>query len=172
MLSLIGDKYTRRVYSTLGTEQEFFLIDSDLVSKRPDLMMAGRSLIGNAPPKHQQLEDHYFGKMPTRVLAVIAETEMELYTLGVPVKTRHNEVAPCQFEMAPIFEEAVVAVDHNLLLMDVLEQVAAKHNMTVLFHEKPFKGMNGSGKHCNWSISTDLGDNLLESWFLNKFDGA
>ncbi|KAI8836565.1 glutamine synthetase type III N terminal-domain-containing protein [Chytridium lagenaria] len=153
---------TKRVYTTLGTEQEFFLIDRAIYNLRPDLKITGRTLIGNPPPKHQQLEDHYFGQIPSRVIAAIAEAEYELLRVGVPIKTRHNEVAPNQFEVAPIFEEASVAVDHNLLTMDVLHQVAHRHKLKVLFHEKPFKGVNGSGKHCNWSMSTDSGDNLLE----------
>ena len=134
LLNLLGDKTTKRVYSTLGTEQEFFLIDRGLYNLRPDLKISGRTLIGTVPPKHQQLEDHYFGQIPSRVLAAICETELELYKLGVPVKTRHNEVAPNQFEMAPIFEEAVVAVDHNLLVMDTLHQVAHRHKLKVIFH--------------------------------------
>ncbi|KAI8907956.1 glutamine synthetase type III N terminal-domain-containing protein [Gorgonomyces haynaldii] len=162
LLNLLGDKETKRVYSTLGTEQEFFLIDRSIYNLRPDLKIAGRTLVGTVPPKHQQLEDHYFGQIPSRVLACLSETELELYKLGCPVKTRHNEVAPNQFEMAPIFEEASVAVDHNLVLMETLHQVAHRHKLKVLFHEKPFKGVNGSGKHCNWSMSTDAGDNLLE----------
>ena len=129
---------------------------------RPDLKITGRTLLGNVPPKHQQLDDHYFGQIPSRVLATLSEVELELYKLGVPVKTRHNEVAPNQFEMAPIFEGASVAVDHNLILMETLHQVAHKHKLKVLYHEKPFKGVNGSGKHCNWSLSTDGGDNLLD----------
>ncbi|KAJ3015413.1 hypothetical protein HKX48_004600 [Thoreauomyces humboldtii] len=162
LLNLLGDKDTKRVYATLGTEQEFFLIDRSLYNLRPDLKITGRTLVGTVPPKHQQLEDHYFGQIPSRVLACISEAELELYKLGVPVKTRHNEVAPNQFEIAPIFEEASVAVDHNLVLMETLHQVAHRHKLKVLFHEKPFKGVNGSGKHCNWSLSTDGGDNLLE----------
>ncbi|KAF7722376.1 hypothetical protein EC973_003186 [Apophysomyces ossiformis] len=150
------------VYTTLGTEQEYFLIDRALYTLRPDLKITGRTLIGGLPPRHQQLEDHYFGKMPTRVLAAISECELELAKLGVPVKTRHNEVAPAQFEIAPIFEEAMLSVDHNLLTMDVLHRVAHRHKLKVLFHEKPFRGVNGSGKHCNWSMSTDRGDNLLD----------
>jgi glutamine synthetase len=138
------------------------LIDRGLYSLRPDLKITGRTLLGGLPPRHQQLEDHYFGKIPTRILAAMSECEMELYKLGVPVKTRHNEVAPAQFELAPIFEEAMIAVDHNLLTMDVLHRVAHRHKLKVLFHEKPFKGVNGSGKHCNWSMSTDTGENLLE----------
>ncbi|KAJ3056605.1 hypothetical protein HK097_005768 [Rhizophlyctis rosea] len=162
LLQVLGDRETKRVYATLGTEQEFFLIDRGIYNLRPDLKITGRTLIGTVPPKHQQLEDHYFGQMPSRVLAAIAEAELELYKLGVPIKTRHNEVAPAQFEMAPIFEEASVAVDHNLLTMETLHQVAHRHNLKVLFHEKPFAGVNGSGKHCNWSMSTDQGDNLLD----------
>ncbi|KAJ3036436.1 hypothetical protein HDV00_002718 [Rhizophlyctis rosea] len=162
LLQVLGDRETKRVYATLGTEQEFFLIDRGIYNLRPDLKITGRTLIGTVPPKHQQLEDHYFGQMPSRVLAAISEAELELYKLGVPIKTRHNEVAPAQFEMAPIFEEASVAVDHNLLTMETLHQVAHRHNLKVLFHEKPFAGVNGSGKHCNWSMSTDQGDNLLD----------
>ncbi|KAI8901361.1 hypothetical protein BC833DRAFT_577878 [Globomyces pollinis-pini] len=162
LLNLLGDKETKHVFSTLGTEQEFFLIDRAIYNLRPDLKISGRTLLGNVPPKHQQLDDHYFGQIPSRVLATLSETELELYKLGVPVKTRHNEVAPNQFEMAPIFEAASVAVDHNLLLMETLHQVAHRHKLKVLYHEKPFKGVNGSGKHCNWSMSTDSGENLLE----------
>ncbi|KNE63212.1 hypothetical protein AMAG_08360 [Allomyces macrogynus ATCC 38327] len=161
LLRLLGENVTR-VFTTLGTEQEYFLIDRALYALRPDLKLTGRTLLGAVPPKHQQLEDHYFGKIPSRVLATMSEAELELMQLGVPVKTRHNEVAPGQFELAPIFEEATVAVDHNLLVMDVLHQVAHRHKLKVLFHEKPFRGINGSGKHCNWSMSTDQGDNLLD----------
>ncbi|KAF9165523.1 hypothetical protein DFQ26_009840 [Actinomortierella ambigua] len=153
---------TAHVYTTLGTEQEYFLIDRSLYVLRPDLKITGRTLIGALPAKHQQMEDHYFGHIPSRVLATMSETELELLKLGVPVKTRHNEVAPQQFELAPIFEEASIAVDHNLLTMEVLSKVAHRNNLKVLFHEKPFKGVNGSGKHCNWSLSTDRGDNLLD----------
>ena len=162
LLHSIGDTKVKRVYATLGTEQEFFLVDHNLYSQRPDLKHCGRTLIGAVPPKHQQLEDHYFGSMPSRVLATISEAELELWKLGVPLKTRHNEVAPHQFEVAPIFEEATVAVDHNLLTMQVLHRVAHRHGLKALFHEKPFAGVNGSGKHCNWSLSTDDGRNLLE----------
>jgi len=162
LLHLIGNTDTKRVFTTLGVEQEFFLVDRGLCTLRPDLKICGRTLVGSVPPKHQQLEDHYFGKMPTRVLATISEAEIELFKLGVPMKTRHNEVAPGQFEMAPIFEEAALAVDHNLLTMEVLHRVAHRHKLKVLFHEKPFKGVNGSGKHCNWSISTDTGENILD----------
>lgn len=150
------------MYTTLGTEQEYFLIDRGLYTLRPDLKITGRTLLGGLPPRHQQLEDHYFGKIPTRVLSAISECELELAKLGVPIKTRHNEVAPAQFEVAPIFEEAMLAVDHNLLTMDVIHRVAHRHKLKVLFHEKPFRGVNGSGKHCNWSMSTDRGDNLLD----------
>ncbi|KAG0347960.1 hypothetical protein BGZ54_004749, partial [Gamsiella multidivaricata] len=150
------------VLTTLGTEQEYFLIDRSLYALRPDLKTTGRTLIGNLPPKHQQMDDHYFGRVPSKVMATMSEAELELFRLGVPVKTRHNEVAPQQFELAPIFEEASLAVDHNLLTMDVLSKVAHKNKMKVLYHEKPFKGVNGSGKHCNWSMSTDKGENLLD----------
>ncbi|KAI8061140.1 glutamine synthetase type III N terminal-domain-containing protein [Gongronella butleri] len=153
---------TKRVNSTLGTEQEYFLIDRALYTLRPDLKITGRTLLGGLPPRHQQLEDHYFGKIPTRVLAAISEVEYELARLGVPIKTRHNEVAPAQFEVAPIFEESMLAVDHNMLTMDTIHRVAHRHKLKVLFHEKPFRGVNGSGKHCNWSLSTDRGDNLLD----------
>jgi len=150
------------VYTSLGTEQEYFLVDRNLYALRPDLKICGRTLVGSVPPKHQQMEDHYFGRIPTRVIATMSEAELELLKLGVPVKTRHNEVAPAQFELAPIFEEAPIAVDHNLITMDVLHRVAHRHKLKVLFHEKPFKGVNGSGKHCNWSLSTDRGENLLD----------
>jgi len=157
-----NDVRVNQVHTSLGTEQEYFLIDRALYTLRPDLKITGRTLIGGLPPRHQQLEDHYFGKIPSRVLAAMSECEYELYKLGVPCKTRHNEVAPAQFELAPIYEEAMIAVDHNMLTMDVLHRVAHRHKLKVLFHEKPFKGVNGSGKHCNWSLSTDNGINLLE----------
>jgi glutamine synthetase len=131
LLNLLGYKDVTRVNTTLGTEQEYFLIDRELYALRPDLKIAGRTLLGSLPPKHQQLEDHYFGRVPTRVLAAMSECELELYKLGVPIKTRHNEVAPAQFEMAPIFEEAHLAVDHNLLTMDVLHRVAHRHKLKV-----------------------------------------
>jgi glutamine synthetase len=162
LLHLIGNTDTKRVITTLGVEQEFFLVDRGLCTLRPDLKCWGRTVVGSVPPLRQALEDHYFGKMPTRVLACISETEIELFKLGVPMKTRHNEVAPGQFEMAPIFEESSIAVDHNLLTMEVLHRVAHRHKLKVLFHEKPFKGVNGSGKHCNWSLSTDTGENILD----------
>ena len=162
LLHLIGHNDVGRVDATLGTEQEYFLIDRGLYALRPDLKVTGRTLIGSLPAKHQQLEDHYFGRIPTRVLAAMSEAELELYKLGVPIKTRHNEVAPAQFEMAPIFEDSILAVDHNLITMDVMHRVAHRHKLKVLFHEKPFHGINGSGKHCNWSMATDTGMNLLE----------
>ncbi len=155
------DKEVNKVKATLGWEQEYFLVDAALFNARPDLMMAGRALVGNMPAKGQQLDDHYFGSIPERALSFIQEMEMEALKLGIPVKTRHNEVAPNQFECAPIYEDADLAVDHNLLLMDVMEKVARKHDFRVLFHEKPFAGVNGSGKHNNWSLSTNTGVNLL-----------
>ena len=155
------DKNVSRVEATLGWEQEYFLIDSALFASRPDLQLSGRTLLGHSPAKGQQLDDHYFGSIPSRVLAYMRDLEIECMLLGIPVKTRHNEVAPNQFELAPIFEEANLAVDHNSLLMDVMDKVAERHNFKVLFHEKPFKGINGSGKHNNWSLSTNTGVNLL-----------
>lgn len=155
------DKNVNKVIATLGWEQEYFLVDSALATSRPDLMIAGRVLTGHEAAKGQQLEDHYFGSIPDRALAYMRELEIECIKLGVPVKTRHNEVAPNQFELAPLFEEANLAVDHNCLLMDVMNKVATKHNFKVLLHEKPFSGINGSGKHNNWSLATDTGVNLL-----------
>lgn len=155
------DKNVNKVNATLGWEQEYFLIDSALASSRPDLDLAGRTLLGHASAKGQQLDDHYFGSIPSRVLNFMRDMETECMLLGIPVKTRHNEVAPNQFELAPIFEEANLAVDHNSLLMDVMRKVASRHHFKVLFHEKPFKGINGSGKHNNWSLSTNTGVNLL-----------
>lgn len=155
------DKNVKKVQATLGWEQEYFLIDSALAASRPDLSLAGRTLIGHTPAKGQQLDDHYFGSIPARVLSFMRDLEKECMLLGVPVKTRHNEVAPNQFELAPIFEECNLAVDHNSLLMDLMHRVAERHNFVVLFHEKPFAGINGSGKHNNWSLSTDTEVNLL-----------
>src|SRR6056297_3677307 len=155
------DKNVSKVQATLGWEQEYFLIDSALAASRPDIVLTGRTLVGNAAAKGQQLDDHYFGVIPGRVLSFMSDLEKECTKLGIPVKTRHNEVAPNQFELAPVFEEANLAVDHNLLLMDVMEKVADKHSFKVLFHEKPFAGINGSGKHNNWSLQTDTGINLL-----------
>jgi glutamine synthetase len=155
------DKNVTKVYATLGWEQEYFLIDKALAASRPDLMLAGRTLLGHVSAKGQQLDDHYFGSISTRVLNYMRDLETECMLLGIPVKTRHNEVAPNQFELAPIFEEANLAVDHNSLLMDVMDKVADRHKFKVLFHEKPFKGINGSGKHNNWSLATNTGINLL-----------
>jgi glutamine synthetase len=155
------DKNVKKVTPTLGWEQEFFLIDLALANSRPDIMATGRTLLGHTSSKGQQLEDHYFGSIPPRVLNYMRELEYECMLLGIPVKTRHNEVAPNQFELAPIFEETNLAVDHNSLLMDVMQKVAERHSFKVLFHEKPFKGVNGSGKHNNWSLATDTGINLL-----------
>lgn len=155
------DKNVRKVHATLGWEQEYFLIDKALVNSRLDLSVTGRTLVGSFSAKGQQLDDHYFGVIPARVLGFMSELEKECTKLGIPVKTRHNEVAPNQFELAPVFEEANLSVDHNLLLMDVMEEIADKYNFSVLFHEKPFAGINGSGKHNNWSLATDTGVNLL-----------
>ena len=155
------DKDVKKVYSTLGWEQEYFLIDEALFYARPDLMLTGRTLMGHASAKDQQLDDHYFGAIPERVTAFMYEFEMESLKLGIPVKTRHNEVAPNQFECAPVFEEVNLAVDHNQLVMAVMERVALKHKFRILFHEKPFAKVNGSGKHNNWSMATDNGTNLL-----------
>jgi glutamine synthetase len=162
LLRLLGDERVQFVYPTLGCEQEYFLIDRDLYFLRPDLIATGRTLYGAKPPKGQELEDHYFGAIAPRVLAFMQEVELELWKLGVPVKTRHNEVAPSQYELAPIFERTTIAVDHNMLCMEVLKQVATRHGFHCLLHEKPYAGINGSGKHNNWSIATDAGDNLLE----------
>ena len=155
------DKDVTRVYTTLGWEQEYFLIDEAFHNARPDLMMTGRTLIGKYSAKNQQLEDHYFGSIPERVYAYMRDFETECHKLAIPVRTRHNEVAPGQYEVAPVFEECNVAVDHNTLLMDVMERVARRHRLKVLLHEKPFAGINGSGKHNNWSMSTNTGKNLL-----------
>ena len=155
------DKNVTKVNATLGWEQEYFLIDTALAASRPDIMLTGRTLLGHSAAKGQQLDDHYFGSIPTRVMSFMRDLEQECMLLGVPVKTRHNEVAPNQFELAPIFEEANLAVDHNSLIMDVMEKVAQRHSFKVLFHEKPFAGINGSGKHNNWSLATNTGINLL-----------
>ncbi len=155
------DKNVSKVNATLGWEQEYFLIDKALANSRPDISLTGRTLLGHSAAKGQQLDDHYFGVIPGRVLSFMSDLEKECIKLGIPVKTRHNEVAPNQFELAPVFEEANLAVDHNLLLMDVMDKIADKHSFKVLFHEKPFKGINGSGKHNNWSLATDTGVNLL-----------
>ena len=155
------DKNVKKVTATLGWEQEYFLIDKALANSRPDILVTGRTLLGHTSAKGQQLEDHYFGSIPTRALNYMRELEQECMLLGIPVKTRHNEVAPNQFELAPIFEETNLAVDHNSLLMDVMQKIAERHHFKVLFHEKPFKGVNGSGKHNNWSLASDTGVNLL-----------
>ena len=155
------DKDATKVTATLGWEQEYFVIDEALYYGRPDLMFSGRTLIGAAPQKGQQFEDHYFGSIPERVYAYMLDFETECHKLGIPIRTRHNEVAPSQFECAPMFEEVSVAVDHNQLLMDLMERVSRRHKLRVLLHEKPFAGINGSGKHNNWSMGTDTGKNLL-----------
>jgi glutamine synthetase len=155
------DKNVSKVTATLGWEQEYFVIDAGLANARPDLLLSGRTVFGHAPAKGQQLDDHYFGAIPERIYAFMLDFEKESYKLGIPIRTRHNEVAPCQFECAPIYEETNLAVDHNTLLMDIMLRVAKRHNLMVLLHEKPFAGINGSGKHNNWSMSTDTGVNLL-----------
>jgi glutamine synthetase len=167
LLELLGDRGVHRVYTTLGPEQEYFLIDRQHFALRPDLVMAQRTLIGAPPPRGQQLEDHYFGGIPERIHACIAEAEYELYKLGVPIVTRHNEVAPSQFEMAPHFEETDLGVDHNQLVMSVLRRVALRHGLQALLHEKPFAGINGSGKHCNWSMAI-AAENELDGLNLLK----
>jgi glutamine synthetase len=160
ILKLFGSK-AQRVMTTCGPEQEYFLIDRQFYFNRPDLINAGRTLFGAKPPKGQEMEDHYFGSIPDRVLAFMMEAERELYKVGVPIKTRHNEVAPSQYEVAPIFENANVATDHQMMTMEILRRTAPKFGLACLLHEKPFAGVNGSGKHLNWSISDDLGNNLL-----------
>jgi len=155
------DRATSKVIATLGWEQEYFLVDTALYHARPDMALSGRTLFGHASAKDQQLSDHYFGTIPESVMDFMREFEYEAHRLGIPVKTRHNEVAPSQYECAPVFEEANVAVDHNQLLMHILEKVAKRHHLTLLLHEKPYQGVNGSGKHNNWSLMTNTGDNLL-----------
>jgi len=163
ILRIFGtDKGVSRVATTVGPEQEYFLVDRDLYYKRPDLLISERTLFGARPPKGQQLEDHYFGTIPPRVLAFMAESERELYRLGVPVKTRHNEVAPGQYEIAPLFEASHIASDHQMIIMETLKRVAPRFGLQALLHEKPFAGVNGSGKHNNWSMATDTGVNLLD----------
>ncbi|WP_205678696.1 glutamine synthetase III family protein [Aquisphaera insulae] len=161
ILRLFGST-ANTVYTTAGPEQEYFLIDKNFYYNRPDLMNAGRTLFGAKPPKGQEMEDHYFGAIPERVLACMLETETELYKLGVPVKTRHNEVSPAQYEIAPLYESANVATDHNMLVMETMKRVADRYGLQLLLHEKPFAGVNGSGKHLNWSMSDDQGNNLLK----------
>jgi glutamine synthetase len=160
VLKLFGST-AERVYATCGPEQEYFLIDSNFYFARPDLINAGRTLFGAKPPKGQEMEDQYFGAIPARVLACMAEAEMELFKVGVPVKTRHNEVAPSQYEIAPVFENANLAVDHQMMTMEMLKKIAPKYGLAALLHEKPFAGVNGSGKHNNWSLSDEFGNNLL-----------
>ena len=162
LLSCFGGPDNIHVSADLGAEQEYFLVDKQLYALRPDLMMCGRTLFGNVPPKHQQMEDHYFGSIKDRVLEFMVDVDEALWKLGIPAKTRHNEVAPGQFEIAPIFESQNLAVDHNMLVMEVLRKTANKHDMVCLLHEKPFAGVNGSGKHNNWSLVTNTGMNLLE----------
>jgi glutamine synthetase len=155
------DRHATKVHATLGWEQEYFIVDEALYYARPDLVMCGRTLLGHSPAKGQQLDDHYFGSIPERVYDFMLDFELEAHKLGIPVRTRHNEVAPGQYELAPMFEEMNVAVDHNQLVMDIMERVGKRHKLKVLMHEKPFQGVNGSGKHNNWSMSTDTGKNLL-----------
>jgi glutamine synthetase len=162
VLKLFGNLAPKHVFSTMGAEQEYFLIDRRLAALRPDLLVTGRTLFGTKPPKGQELEDNYFGSIPERVIGFMTEVEYELALLGVPAKTRHNEVAPAQFEVAPLFEPAVLAADHQMLTMQTLRSVATRHGFVCLLHEKPFAGINGSGKHNNWSMATDTGENLLE----------
>jgi len=162
VLKLFGNTASTRVFTTVGAEQEYFLVDRNFYLHRPDLINTGRTLFGAKPPKGQELEDNYFGAINERVLSCMAETEYELLRLGVPIKTRHNEVAPAQFELAPTFETANLATDHQMLTMEVMRKVAARHGFALLLHEKPFAGINGSGKHNNWSMVTDDGENLLE----------
>lgn len=162
VLRVFGNKTARRVECTLGVEQEYFLVDLRLATLRPDLLITGRSLFGAKPPKGQELDDNYFGVIDQRVLAFMTEVEYELLRLGVPIKTRHNEVAPAQYELAPTYERTNLALDHQMLIMQLLRQIAARHGFLCLLHEKPFASVNGSGKHNNWSISTNEGENLLE----------
>ncbi len=162
LLQLLGEKRVTRVIATAGPEQEYFLIDRQFYTLRPDLVSCGRTLFGARPPKGQELEDHYFGTISQRVLAFMMDLEQELWRLGIPIKTRHNEVAPSQFELAPIYEQVTVATDHNMLTMEVLKEVAERHGLYCMLAEKPFAGVNGSGKHNNWSMADDLGNNLLE----------
>ncbi|MBE5964825.1 MAG: glutamine synthetase type III [Lachnospira sp.] len=162
ILKLFGDDKTTRVITTVGAEQEYFLIDKDLYEKRPDLLNCGRTLFGAKPPKGQELEDHYFGAIKQRVSDYMKELDEELWKLGVPAKTKHNEAAPAQHELAPIYSTTNIATDHNQLVMELMKSIAAKHNLACLLHEKPFAGVNGSGKHNNWALSTNLGRNLLE----------
>ena len=162
VLRLLGNTEVKHINTTVGPEQEYFLVDKDLYNKRKDLLFCGRTLIGAPAPKGQEMEDHYFGTLKPRVSAYMHDLDEELWKLGIPAKTKHNEVAPAQHELAPVFDTTNVAVDHNQLTMEIMKKVAAKHNMVCLLHEKPFEGINGSGKHNNWSMSTDTGVNLLD----------
>ena len=162
ILRLLGNTEVKHINTTVGPEQEYFLVDKDLYNKRKDLIFCGRTLIGASAPKGQEMEDHYFGTLKPRVSAYMHDLDEELWKLGIPAKTKHNEVAPAQHELAPVFDTTNVAVDHNQLTMEIMKKVAAKHNMVCLLHEKPFEGINGSGKHNNWSMSTDTGVNLLD----------
>ena len=162
ILHILGNKEVRHINTTVGPEQEYFLVDKDLYKKRKDLIFCGRTLLGASAPKGQEIEDHYFGALKPRVAAYMHELDEELWKLGIPAKTKHNEVAPAQHELAPVFDTTNVAVDHNQLTMEIMKKVADKHNMVCLLHEKPFEGINGSGKHNNWSMSTDTGVNLLD----------
>ena len=176
------DKNTKKVFSSLGWEQEYFLVDASLAMTRPDIVLAGRTLLGHTSAKGQQLNDHYFGTIPSRALAFMKDLEKECLLVGIPVKTRHNEFAPNQFEIAPMYEEANLSVDHNALLMDLMDKIADRHNFKVLLHEKPFKGVSGSSKHLNWSLTSDSGVNLFSpgktpmsnlqflTFFVNRID--
>ena len=161
-LALLGDTEAARVFTTVGPEQEYFLIDENYFYARQDLVITGRTLFGAKPAKGHELDDHYFGSIPARVLAFMLEAEKEMARLGIPIKTRHNEVAPAQYEVAPIFENSNVGSDHQQLVMQILQNVARRYGLVCLLHEKPFAGVNGSGKHNNWSMGTDTGSNLLE----------
>ena len=163
-LELLGIDDAKHVFTTTGCEQEYFLIDEQYFFERPDLVTTGRTLFGAKPPKGHELDDHYFGSIPERVLAYMLEVELELAKLGVPIKTRHNEVAPNQFEVAPIFENSNVGSDHQMITMQILQNVARRYGLVCLLHEKPFAGVNGSGKHNNWSMGTDTGPEPARAW--------
>lgn len=162
ILKLFGDESTKKVTTTVGPEQEYFLIDKELYDKRKDLQFTGRTLFGNKPPKGQELDDHYFGSIKERIAGFMKELDTELWKMGVSAKTKHNEVAPSQHELAPVFTTTNIATDHNQLVMETMKKIALRHNLVCLLHEKPFAGVNGSGKHNNWSLTTDSGQNLLE----------
>ena len=169
VLKLFGNEDVTRVVSTVGPEQEYFLVDKELFNKRSDLKFCGRTLFGAPAPKGQEMDDHYFGALRPRVSAFMKELDEELWKLGIPAKTKHNEVAPAQHELATIYTTTNVAVDNNQLTMEIMKRVAEKHGLVCLLHEKPFEGINGSGKHNNWSLSTNTGENLLDPSFLNLF---